>query len=385
MRIIVAPDSFKGSVSAVSVANAMEQGILSVFPKAEVIKVPIADGGEGTIEALIVATGGQLLTQTVIGPLGESVEACFGILGDGETAVIEMATASGLPLVPLEKRDPRITTTYGTGQLIKAALDRGIRKLIIGIGGSATNDGGMGMARALGVKFLDMVGNFLPSGGASLEQLVTIDISQIDSRLAETTIVVACDVDNPLCGPRGATAVYGPQKGATLEMVAQLDAALANYASIAKKATGKDVAECSGAGAAGGLGAGLLFFTNAKLLPGVDIILEAVHFSDIVKTANFVITGEGCTDFQTAYGKAPVGVAKIAKDHHVPTLCLSGSLGTRYEEVLKCGIGGLMSIIPRPMNLAECMTDAPELIERATERLCQVVKTGIEIGKMAEE
>ena len=385
MRIVVAPDSFKGSVSAVLVANAMEKGILSVFPNAEVIKVPIADGGEGTIEALIVATGGQLIAEQVIGPLGESVEACFGILGDGETAVIEMAAASGLPLVPQEKRDPRKTTTYGTGQLIKAALDRGIRKLIIGIGGSATNDGGMGMARALGVKFLDGVGNSVPSGGAALKQLVTIDVSQIDSRLAETTIVVACDVDNPLCGPRGASTVYGPQKGATIEMVAQLDAALASYAAVAKNATGKDVAECPGAGAAGGLGAGLLFFTNAKLLPGVDIVLEAVHFSDIVKTASFVITGEGCTDFQTAYGKAPVGVARIAQSHHVPTLCLSGSLGNRYEEVLQCGISGLMSIIPRPMNLAECMSDALELIEAATGRLCQVVKAGIEIGIKGEK
>lgn len=385
MRIIVAPDSFKGSVSAVAVANAMEQGILSVFPDAEVVKMPIADGGEGTIEALVVATGGQVITQKVIGPLGENREACFGILGDGETAVIEMAAASGLPLVPLEKRDPRITTTYGTGQLIKAALDRGIRKFIIGIGGSATNDGGMGMARALGVGFLDGVGNSLPSGGAALEQLVKIDISQLDRRLAEAAIVVACDVDNPLCGPRGASAVYGPQKGATMEMVAELDAALAKYASIAKTATGKDVAECPGAGAAGGLGAGLLFFTNAKLSPGVDIILEAVRFSDIVKTTDFVITGEGCTDFQTAYGKAPVGVARIAKEYNVPTLCLSGSLGNRHEEVLQCGISGLMSIIPRPMNLEDCMSDAPELIRRATARLCQVVQAGIGIGIKAKK
>jgi len=379
MRIVVAPDSYKGSASAVNVANAMEEGILSIFPDAEVIKVPIADGGEGTIEALLVATGGQLIEEKVIGPLGDSVQACFGILGDGETAVIEMAAASGLPLVPPEKRNPRITTTYGTGQLIKAVLDRGIRKLIIGIGGSATNDGGMGMARALGVKFLDGVGNSLPSGGAALEQLVKIDVSQIDPRLNESTIVVAFCVDNTLCGPRGASAVYGPQKGATPEMIAELDAALAGYAAIVKKATGRDVAECPGAGAAGGLGAGLLFFTNAKLLPGVDIVLEAVRFSDIVKTADFVITGEGCTDFQTAYGKAPVGVAKIAKSHQVPTFCLSGSLGERYEEVLQSGINGVMSIISRPMTLEDCMTGAAELIKKATERLCQILKIGMEI------
>jgi len=263
MSVVVAPNFFKGNLSAM--ADAMEQGILSVFSDAEFIKEPIADGREGKIEALIVAAGGQLIEEHVFGPLGEKVEACFGILDDGETAVIEMAAASGLCLVPQEKRDPRITTTYGTGQLIKAALDRGIRKLIIGIGGSATNDGGMGMARALGVNFLNGVGNSLPSGGAALEQLVTIDVSQIDCRLAQTTIVVTCDVDNPLCGPRGASAVYGPQKGATVEMVAELDAALAHYATIAKNATGKDVAECPGAGAAGGLGAGFLFFTNAEL------------------------------------------------------------------------------------------------------------------------
>jgi len=380
MRIVVAPDSFKGSASAVAVANAMEAGILSVFSDAEVIKVPIADGGEGTIEALVVATGGQIITETVLGPLGNPLEAHWGILGDGETAVIEMAAASGLPLVPQDKRNPCITTTYGTGELIKAALDRGIRKLIIGIGGSATNDGGMGMACALGAKFLDTVGNSLPSGGAALQQLTKIDVSQMDARLAETTVVVACDVDNPLCGPRGASAVYGPQKGATIEMIAELDAALAKFAAIAKQVTGKDVAQYPGAGAAGGLGAGLLLFTNAKLLPGVEIILEAVRFSVIAREADVIITGEGCTDFQTACGKAPVGVARIAKAHDVPTFCLSGSLGKGYEEVYSCGISGLMSIIPSPLNLADCMTNAPELIEAAAERLCHIIKRSMELG-----
>lgn len=380
MRIVVAPDSFKGSASAVAVAKAMEQGVLAVFPKAKVIQVPIADGGEGTIEAFIVATGGQIITENVLGPLGNPIEAHWGILGDGETAVIEMAAASGLPLVPQEKRNPRITTTFGTGELIKAALDRGIRKLIIGIGGSATNDGGMGMACALGVRFLDAVGNSLPSGGAALQQLVTIDVSQIDVRLAETAIVVACDVDNPLCGPRGASAIYGPQKGATREMIAELDAALAKFAAIAKSTTGKDVAEYPGAGAAGGLGAGLLLFTNAQLLPGVDIVLEAVRFADIAKDADLIITGEGRTDFQTACGKAPVGVSRIAKQYNIPTFCVSGSLGKQYEEVYSLGIDGLMSIISSPMNLAECMENALELIQAATERLCRVINKSMEIG-----
>jgi glycerate kinase len=380
MRIVVAPDSFKGSASAVAVAKAMEQGVLSVFPKAKVIQIPIADGGEGTIEAFIVATGGQIITENVLGPLGNPIEAHWGILGDGETAVIEMAAASGLPLVPQEKRNPRITTTFGTGELIKAALDRGIRKLIIGIGGSATNDGGMGMACALGVRFLDAVGNSLPSGGAALQQLVTIDVSQIDVRLAETAIVVACDVDNPLCGPRGASAIYGPQKGATREMIAELDASLAKFAAIAKSTTGKDVAEYPGAGAAGGLGAGLLLFTNAQLLPGVDIVLEAVRFADIAKDADLIITGEGRTDFQTACGKAPVGVSRIAKQYNIPTFCVSGSLGKQYEEVYSLGIDGLMSIISSPMNLAECMENALELIQAATERLCRIINKSMEIG-----
>jgi len=385
MRIIVAPDSFKGSASAVAVAKAMEQGVLSVFPEAEVVQVPIADGAEGTIEAFIVATGGQIITESVLGPLGNPIETYWGILGDGETGVIEMAAASGLPLVPPEKRNPCITTTFGTGELIKAALDRGIRKLIIGIGGSATNDGGMGMACALGVRFLDAVGNSLPSGGAALQQLVTIDVSKIDARLTETTIVVACDVDNPLCGPRGASAIYGPQKGATVEMITELDAALAKFAAIAKNTTGKDVAEYPGAGAAGGLGAGLLLFTNAQLLPGVDIVLEAVRFADIAKEADFIITGEGCTDFQTAGGKAPVGVARIAEQYNVPTFCVSGSLGKGYEEVYSCGISGLMSIIPAPMNLAECMTNATKLIQAATERICRIIRKGMEIGIKAEK
>lgn len=260
MRIIVAPDSFKGSVSAVGTANAMEKGIRQVFFDAEVIKFPIADGGEGTVEALATATGGQIIYQNAVGPLGDTVKAFWGIMGDGETAVIEMAAASGLPLVRGGKRDPRVTTTYGTGELIKAALDKGLRKIIIGIGGSATNDGGSGMAQALGARFLDADGRELPYGGAALVNLERVDISGMDARLRDASIMVACDVDNPLCGPRGASAVYGPQKGAGPETVVQLDAALRHFAGKVRQATGRDVAEYSGAGAAGGLGAGLLSF-----------------------------------------------------------------------------------------------------------------------------
>lgn len=379
MRIVVAPDSFKGSVSATGTANAMERGIKKVFPQAEVIKVPIADGGEGTVEALITATNGQIIYQDVVGPLGEIVSAYWGILGDGKTAVIEMASASGLPLVPNDMKDPRITTTYGTGQLIKAALDRGLEKIIIGIGGSATNDGGCGMAQALGGNFLDADGQELPYGGAALSKLDRVDLSGMDERLKNTMIVVACDVDNPLCGPKGATAVYGPQKGASPEMVIELDAALKKFATKAGKATGKDVAEYPGAGAAGGLGAGLLFFTNATLRPGVEIILETTGFETLVKSAQFVITGEGRTDFQTAFGKAPVGVAKLAKKYNVPTLCLSGSLGQGHEDVLTQGIDGLMSTTPGPMTLNECMERGEEFIEMGAKRLCQVIKVGMQI------
>ncbi len=376
MRIVIAPDSFKGSLSAVAVAKAMEAGVLSVFPAAEVKKVPIADGGEGTVEALVLATGGCVIPEKVTGPLGEPVEAHWGLLGDGETAVIEMAAASGLTLVPKERRNPRVTTTYGTGQLVKAALDRGIRKLIIGIGGSATNDGGTGLARALGVRFLDAGGRDLAEGGAALAGLASIDMTGLDPRLKDTQIMVACDVDNPLCGPRGATAVYGPQKGATLDMLVELDEALAKYAAVAKAATGKDVASAPGAGAAGGLGAGLMFFTAASLRPGVEIVLEATGFAALVRDATLVITGEGNTDFQTAHGKAPVGVAKVAKRFGVPAVCLSGGLGKGCDAVLEQGIDGLMSVVPQPMALEECMCSAAELIEAATARLCRLLKVG---------
>lgn len=376
MRIVVAPDSFKGSLSSIEVANAMEQGILSLFPDAVVIKIPIADGGEGTIDALVTATGGRMMRTEVMGPLGGLVKASWGILGDEKTAVIEMAAASGLPLVPQGERNPLITTTYGTGQLIKAALDHGIRKLIIGIGGSATNDGGAGMARALGVKFFDSLDNELPSGGAALKSLAKIDLSKIDPRLAETSILVACDVDNPLCGPRGASAVYGPQKGATPAMVSELDQALRHYANISKLSLGKDIAESPGAGAAGGLGAGMMIFTSAQLRPGVQIVLEATNFEDKVKHADLVITGEGRTDFQTAHGKAPVGVAKLAMKYNVPTVCLSGGLGSGCDEVYKHGIDGLMSIVPQPMTLEECIDSSEELVQKATARLCRIIQVG---------
>jgi len=374
LKVVIAPDSYKGCLSALEVAKAMERGVLSVFPQAEVRKIPIADGGEGTVEALVAATNGQLRQTEVSGPLGNRIMAQWGVLGDGVTAVIEMAAASGLPLVPKDKRDPRFTTTYGTGELIKAALDAGLRKIIIGIGGSATNDGGTGMARALGVRFLDGDGREVADGGGTLADICQIEAGAIDSRVMASEIIVACDVDNPLCGTRGASAVFGPQKGATPEMVQQLDAGLAKYASCAKLATGRDVAENAGAGAAGGLGAGLMFFTPAQLKPGVEIVLDAVGFSDIVRDADFVITGEGRTDFQTAFGKAPVGVAKVAKTHGAPVFCISGGLGEGADDVLAQGIDAVMSICDRPLSLEECMAAGGRLIEPAAARLCRIVK-----------
>ncbi|HLO65705.1 MAG TPA: glycerate kinase [Holophaga sp.] len=377
MRIVVAPDSYKGSISALGVARAMERGILAVFPDAEVLKVPIADGGEGTVEALVTATGGVLRTDSVTGPLGEPVEAGWGVLGDGATAVIEMAAASGLPLVPRDRRDPRVTTTRGTGELLRLALDRGLRRFVVGIGGSATNDGGTGFARALGARFLDRDGRDLPEGGGALASLDRIDLSGLDPRLAEASILVACDVDNPLCGPRGASAVYGPQKGATPEMVEALDGALSVLARVAARDTGRDVALRPGAGAAGGLGAGLMWFTPASLRPGVEIVLEATGFEALVRDAALVITGEGRTDAQTAMGKAPVGVAAVARAHGVPVVCLSGGLGDGAGEVLAKGIGALASIVPGPMALEDCVAQGGSLLEAAAERVCRLIRIGM--------
>jgi len=364
-RVVVAPDSFKGSLSAVRAAEAMERGVLAAWGDAQVLKIPIADGGEGTVEALVGATGGRFETRTVRGPLGQPVDARWGVLGDGRTAVIEMAAASGITLVPRDRRDPRVATTFGTGQLLRAALDAGFRRIVVGIGGSATNDGGAGMARALGVRFIDGRGEPLPEGGAALARLVSVELSAVDPRLAGTEILVACDVDNPLTGPRGASAVYGPQKGATPAVVAELDAALERYARVAREATGRDVASLPGAGAAGGLGAGLLFFTPARLVPGIDLVLDSTRFDDHVRGAALVIVGEGRTDHQTAMGKAPVGVARVAMRHGVPVLLVSGSLGPGAEEVLAHGVGRLVQAAPPGMPIEEAMTRAAELLELA--------------------
>ncbi|HEY0752367.1 MAG TPA: glycerate kinase [Ktedonobacteraceae bacterium] len=376
MRIVIAPQALKGSLSAAETGQAIAQGVREVYPDAELRVVPVADGGEGTTRALVDATGGRLVERMVSGPLGEQVQAFLGLLGDGQTAVIEMAASSGLPLLAPEQRAPRVATTRGVGELIGVALDAGCTRLIIGIGGSATNDGGAGMAQALGAQLLDTQGNELSAGGAALAQLARIKTDLLDSRLAACICEVACDVNNPLCGPTGASAVYGPQKGATAEMVEELDAALAQYARIIERDLGRAVRDVPGAGAAGGLGAGLLAFLNASLRPGAQIVLEAVRLEEHLQQADLVITAEGRLDSQTAYGKSVGAVAALAKKYHLPVLAIAGGLGDNYQEVYQLGIDGLAVLPSGPMTLNESMRAATRLTSEATERALRIYRLG---------
>ncbi len=376
MKVVVAPDSYKGSLTALEVATAIEAGLRRIFPAAEVVKVPMADGGEGTVQSLVDATGGRIVRGPVTGPLGETVEAFYGILGDGKTAVIEMAAASGLPLVPKDKRDPRVTTTYGTGELIRSALDRGCRKLLIGIGGSATNDGGAGVAQALGARMVDQDGRDLPWGGAALSRLARIETTGLDRRLAETEIVAACDVDNPLFGPRGAAAVYGPQKGATPAMVEELDGCLRHYAEVVRRDLGADIVDLPGAGAAGGLGGGLVAFLHARLRPGVEIVIEATDLAGKLRDADLVITGEGGIDRQTIYGKAPIGVAHVAKRFGLPVVVIAGSVADDADVVYEHGIDALESLVKRPMALEEAVANAAVFVSSAAERVARLLRLG---------
>ncbi len=365
MKIVVTPDSFKGSLTAIEVSVAIEQGIREVFPEAEVIKIPMADGGEGTVQCLVNATGGKILEEKVIGPLGDEVLAFYGILGDRKTAIVEMAAASGLTLVPENKRNPLITTTYGTGQLIKAVLNQGCRKMIIGIGGSATNDGGAGMVQALGVKLLDQEGKEVGFGGGELKKIVKIDISCMDNRLSDTKVLVASDVNNPLCGPQGASRIYGPQKGATPEIIEELDKSLSYFAELIKRDLNKEVKDIPGAGAAGGLGAGLMAFLNAELRSGIEIIIEIVKLEQNIKEADLVITGEGKIDSQTIYGKAPVGVAKIAKKYNVPVVAVAAIIEEDSRIFQSYGINTLIKVSEPPMRLSEIKTKKICLIKRS--------------------
>ncbi|WP_127580232.1 glycerate kinase family protein [Paenibacillus koleovorans] len=368
--VVVAPDSFKGSLTAVEVAAAITRGLQRSGLAADIRQVPMADGGEGTVDAVLTAVGGERRVLTVTGPMGEPVEAFYGVLEDG-TAVIEMAAASGLPLVPEMKRNPLQATSYGTGELIRDALDRGSRRILLGIGGSATNDGGMGMAQAIGVRFIDAAGRELATGGQQLERIERIDASGLHPRLAagEVPVTVCCDVTNPLCGPNGASAVYGPQKGATPAMVERLDKGLDHYAVRIAMQLGLMVRDVPGAGAAGGLGAGLLAFCRAELKPGIREVTALTRLEDAVASAQLVVTGEGRTDAQTAFGKVPAGVAALGREHGVPVLCLSGGLGDGVEELYAHGITALFSIANRPLTLDEAMREGAALLEQAAENI----------------
>ncbi len=388
MRILLAPQALKGSLTAAETAQALAQGVRAAAPDAQVIELPIADGGEGTVEAMVAATGGTLIPVTVTGPLGEPVAAFFGILGEAgsaeRTAVIEMAAASGLPLVPPERRDPRITTTWGTGELIRHALDRGCRRLLIGIGGSATNDGGAGLAQALGAHLLDEQGQELPPGGAALARLVRIVGETLDPRLRDTVVQVACDVDNPLCGPNGASAIYGPQKGATPEMVRELDDALRHYAEIIKRDLGVDVLELPGAGAAGGLGAGLVAFLKAELLPGSRMVLDALHFDTHLAAANLVMTAEGHLDTQTLRGKSVGAVAAAAKARGIPVIVVAGGVSNEEHALYQMGIAAIVPLPTHPMTLPEAMTLAAPLASRAAERALRLMSIGSQLAHETE-
>ena len=362
MRVLVAPDSFKGSLSAAAVADAIAAGVQRACPACTVETMPIADGGEGTLEALVQAKQGEYRTYTVRGPLGQPVQAQLGLLAGGQIAVIEMAQASGLLLVAPEHRNPLITSTYGTGELMRAALDLGCKEMIITIGGSATVDGGLGMLAALGAKLGDAEGKELQPVGGSLPDIAQVDITRLDPRLADCRIIIASDVTNPLCGPLGAAAVFGPQKGATPAMVELLDFGLHKLAQATLAATGQDVSDLPGAGAAGGLGAALIAYTGGMMRSGIDVVLDTIAIDSLLTGIDLVFTGEGRMDAQTAHGKAPVGLARRARQHDCPVVALVGSLGPNYETVLEKGITGVFPVLTEPMDLVSAMERAADLI-----------------------
>jgi glycerate kinase len=375
MRIVIAPNAFKGSLSALEAATAIGEGIRIAAPDADLVLVPIADGGDGTVDALVAATQGERRTRRVHGPLGDPVDAEYGVIDQGSTAVIEMAKAAGLALVPKDKRDPRVTTTYGVGELLQYAYDEGAHRFIVGIGGSATNDGGAGMAQALGYHLLDDKGLELPPGGLALKRLARIHVGGVHANWKETEVDVACDVTNPLTGPRGASAVYGPQKGATPDMVAELDAALHHFAEVIRRDLGVDVEQLPGAGAAGGLGAGLVAFVGARLRPGAEMVMEALHLDERLTGAELVITGEGRIDSQTArFGKGPAAVARHAKSAGIPVVAIGGSVADETE--LRLLFDGLEATVAEPGTLEEAIAQARPLLVRAATRLMWLVLTG---------
>ncbi len=388
MRILISPQEFKGSLSAGEAAQAIAAGLRRALPEAELDVVPMADGGPGTVQAILSVTAGHPETSVVQDPLGRPVAAVWGLLEDGPTAVIEMAAASGLVLLSGEERDPRRASTYGTGQLIGAALDAGCRRLIIGVGGSATNDGGAGMAQALGARLLDGQGEELPAGGAALAQLDRIDVSNLDPRLdprldpqlRRCRIVVAADANNPLCGPLGASRVYGPQKGATPEAVEELDAALAHYAQVVQRDLGVEIASLAGAGAAGGLAGGLVAFLGAEIRSGAELVAQTVGLRERLREADVVFTGEGRLDDQTSFGKTVAVVARLAKEQGRPVVALAGSVQGDYAAMREQGLDAVMAITPGPMPEAEAQAGAARLLADAAEGAARLILIGLSLS-----
>jgi glycerate kinase len=380
MKILIAPDSFKGSNSSAAVAERIEAGVKKVFPSAEIIKLPIADGGEGTVEALVLGAGGQLHQAQVTGPMGKPVTAAYGILSSG-IGVIEMAAASGLPLVPENERNPLNATTFGVGELLLEALDCGCTSIVIGLGGSATNDGGVGMAQALGISFKDRSGRELKLGAAGIAELATVDTSGMNAKVSGASIVIASDVNSPLCGPKGASQVFGPQKGADVDKVKKLDNALAHLADTVKSQLGIDISDTPGAGAAGGLGYGLMAFCGAKMKPGIETVMDSLGIDKLLDGCDLVITGEGKIDGQSVFGKVPVGVAQRAKKNGVPVLAIVGGIGDGAEAVYQHGIDSIMSIFNRAIPLSEAMANGGALLEEAAERAMRIIKIGMGINR----
>jgi glycerate kinase len=373
MRFVLAPDSFKESMSAVTAAAAMERGIRTVFADAECITVPMADGGEGTVDALVAALGGEHVEAIVRDALGRPVRARYGFVASENLAIIEVAAAVGLDLVTATDRDPRRTSTFGVGELIADALDRGAHRFIVGLGGSATNDGGAGMLQALGAHLLDVRGDELPGGGSALARLDWIDVSAFDQRLAAARFEIASDVTNPLLGPNGASAIFGPQKGADDAAVAELESALTTWARVAASTTGRDVATNPGAGAAGGLGAAFLAFFNSEIRRGVEVVMLATHFADKIVDADYVFTGEGSVDSQTASGKTLLGVAEVAAKLGVPVIAFAGRIGDGAETLYSLGLSAIVPIVRGVSDLAHALAEGPTNLERATATSCRLI------------
>ena len=368
-KILISPQEFKESLTGLEVANAIQEGINKVDSKIKTSLVPVADGGDGTLQTMVDVTGGEIITETVRDPLGRNIDSVWGKLGDDSSAVIEMAKASGLALLNENEKSATLTSTYGTGQLFKFALDQGIKNFIIGIGGSATNDGGAGFVSALGAKLYDENGKEVESNGISLSSIRDIDMSNFDERVKNTSVRVACDVTNTLCGNEGASAIFGPQKGANPEEVNLLDKNLLHWASLIKDQLGKDILNVPGAGAAGGLGAGLMAFTDAELSIGANIVLDSLNYDEHLRDVDLVIVGEGSTDKSTQFNKSPVAVAMRAKKLGIPVICLSGSVGQGYSESRDLGISSFFSIVSGPIELKYAIENAHELIVKSTEEI----------------